>query len=389
MAIPVSYNIRNVVQRPITTLATGWGIAMVVMILVGAFALASGFQAALVESGSPDNAIVMRVGADSEISSGVGRDAASILKALPDIDTAPDGRALVSTDMVVLTNLPRIGQSGTSNVTIRGIDPASLALRTQVKIVEGRMFTPGSSEVMVGRRISPRFAGLRIGDQVTLGQQRCAVVGLFTAEGSAFESEVWGDNAVLMPALHREDAFQSVTFRMRDPSRFAALKKQLEGDPRLGVQVKTERAFYSDQSALLAGVLRGAGVLITLIMAVGAIFGAMNTMYAAVGSRTREIAVLMTLGFSPWSIMASFLFESVILALIGGVMGCLLALPINGITTSTTNWSSFSEVAFAFRVTPMGLLAGLVFSAALGLVGGLLPARRAARQSLASSLRAV
>jgi len=389
MAIPISYNIRNVIQRPITTLATGWGIAMVVMILVGAFALASGFQAALVESGSPDNAIVMRVGADSEISSGVGRDAANILRSLPDIATAPDGRALVSTDMVVLTNLPRIGQSGTSNVTIRGIDPASLALRTQVKVVEGRMFTPGTSEVMVGRRISRRFAGLRLGDQVTLGQQKCAVVGLFTADGSAFESEVWGDNAVLMPALHREDAFQSVTFRMRDPSRFAALKKQLEGDPRLGVQVKTERAFYSDQSALLAGVLRGAGVLITLIMAIGAIFGAMNTMYAAVGSRTREIAVLMTVGFSPWAIMVSFLFESVILALIGGVMGCLLALPINGITTSTTNWSSFSEVAFAFRVTPSGLLAGLIFSAALGLVGGILPARRAASQSLASSLRAV
>ena len=389
MAIPVSYNIRNVIQRPITTLATGWGIAMVVMILVGAFALASGFQAALIESGSPDNIIVMRVGADSEISSGIGRDAANILRSLPDVAAGPDGRALVSTDMVVLTNLPRIGQSGSSNVTIRGIDPASLALRTQVKVVEGRMFAPGTGEVIVGRRISPRFAGLRLGDQVTLGQQRCTVVGLFTADGSAFESEICGDNAVLMPALHREDAFQSVTFRMRDPSRFATLKKQLEADPRLGVQVKTERAFYSDQSALLAGVLRGAGVLITLIMAIGAIFGAMNTMYAAVGSRTREVAVLMTVGFSPWAIMLSFLFESVILALIGGVMGCLLALPINGITTSTTNWSSFSEVAFAFRVTPAGLLAGLIFSAALGLVGGILPARRAASQSLASSLRAV
>src|SRR5262245_14689184 len=170
MAIPIIYNVRNVMQRPWTTLATGWGIAMVVMILVGAFALASGFQAALVESGSPDNAIVMRVGADSEISSGIGRDAANILKALPNVAAGPDGRALVSTDMVVLTNLPRIGQSGTSNVTIRGIDPSSLALRTQVKIVDGRLFAPGTSEVIVGRRISPRFAGLRIGDQVTLGQ---------------------------------------------------------------------------------------------------------------------------------------------------------------------------------------------------------------------------
>jgi len=389
MAIPLSYNIRNVVQRPVTTLATGWGIAMVVMILVGAFALASGFQAALVESGSDQNAIVMRVGADSEISSGVGRDAANILKALPEVAKASDGRPLVSTDMVVLTNLPRVGQSGSSNVTIRGVDPASLALRDQVKVVEGRMFTPGTSEVMVGRRISPRFAGLKVGDQVKLGQQSFAIVGLFTADGSAFESEVWGDNAVLMPALNREDAFQSVTFRMADPARFEALKKQLEADPRLGVQVKTERGFYTSQSALLANVIRGAGVFVTLIMAVGAIFGAMNTMYAAVGTRTREIAVLLTLGFSSWSIMMSFLFESVILCLIGGVMGCLLALPLNGITTSTTNWASFSEVAFAFRVTPMGVLAGLIFSAALGLVGGFLPAWRASRQSLAASLRAV
>jgi ABC-type lipoprotein release transport system permease subunit len=387
MAIPLVYNVRNVMQRPWTTLATGWGIAMVVMILVGAFALASGFQAALVESGRTDNAIVLRVGADGEISSAVSRDGANILRALPDVATGPDGRPLVSTDMVVLTNLPRRGQQGSSNVTIRGVDPASLGLREQVKVVQGRMFAPGTSEVTVGQRISKRFEGLSIGDQVILGQQSFAVVGLFTAEGTAFESEIWGDNAVLMPALNREGAFQSVTFRMRDPSRFAALEKQLESDPRLGVQVKTERAFYAEQSRLLAGVIRGAGVIITLIMAVGAIFGAMNTMYAAVGQRSREIAVLLTLGFTPWAIMTSFLFESVILALVGGVLGCVLALPINGITTSTTNWSSFSELAFAFRVTPTGIGLGLAFSAVLGLVGGFLPARQAAKQSLAASLR--
>jgi len=389
MAIPIVYNVRNVMLRPWTTLATGWGIAMVVMILVGAFALASGFEAALVESGSPDNAIVMRVGADSEISSGVSRDAASILKALPDVAPGKDGKPLVSADMVVLTNLPRIGQTGTSNVTIRGVDPSSFTLRDQVKIVSGRMFTPGTGEVIVGQRISRRFQGLAIGDHVTFGQQSFAVVGLFTAAGSAFESEVWGDNAVLMPAFDRTDAFQSVTFRMRKPAKFEELKKRLQGDPRLGVQVKTERAFYSEQSRLLAGMIRVSGLLITLIMAVGAVFGAMNTMYATIGQRTREIAVLLTLGFTPGSIMRSFLFESVVLCLIGGVLGCLLALPINGITTSTTNWSSFSEVAFAFRVTPIGIALGLIFSMLLGLVGGFLPARQASKQSLAGSLRAV
>jgi ABC-type lipoprotein release transport system permease subunit len=388
MAVPISYNIRNVMQRPLTTLATGSGIAMVVMILIGAFALASGFQAALIETGSPDNAFVRRTGADSEISSGVSRDAANILRALPEVAAGPDGRPLVSTDLVVLTNLERAGRTGSSNVPIRGIDPASLTLRPHVKVTEGRMFAPGTDEVMAGQRVGRRFRGLGIGEKVKLGQQEFTVVGHFTAGGSAFESEIWGDNAVLMPALDREGAFQSVTFRMREPARFAELKKRLEADPRLGVQVQTERQFYASQSELLAGVIRVAGVFIVLIMAVGAIFGAMNTMYAAVGQRTREIAVLLTLGFTPFSIMLSFLFESVFLSLIGGVLGCLLALPINGITTSTTNWSSFSEVAFAFRVTPTGMLIGLAFAGMMGVVGGFLPARQASRQSLAATLRA-
>jgi ABC-type lipoprotein release transport system permease subunit len=388
MAIPISYNVRNVIQRPLTTLATGSGIAMVVMILIGAFALASGFQAALVETGSTDNAFIRRTGADSEISSGVGRDAAAIIGSLPDVAMGPDGRPLISKDLVVLTNLDRVGQKGSSNVTIRGIDPSSLTLRPQVKVTAGRMFAPGTDEVIVGGRTARRFQGLGINGQVKLGQQSFTVVGHFTAGGSAFESEIWGDNAVLMPALDRNDAFQSITFRMRDPNRFAALKQQLENDRRLGVQVQTERQFYASQSALLAGVIRGAGVFITLIMAIGAIFGAMNTMYAAVGQRTREIAVLQTLGFTPGSIMMSFLFESVFLSLIGGVLGCLLALPINGITTSTTNWASFSEVAFAFRVTPLGMAIGLAFAAIMGVVGGFLPARQAARQSLAATLRA-
>jgi len=214
------------------------------------------------------------------------------------------------------------------------------------------------------------------------------VVGQFTAKGSAFESEIWGDAAVLMPALHREGFFQTFVFRMRDPGMFADLKKRLEADPRLGVQVQTEREFYASQSALLANVLRGAGVIITLIMAIGAIFGAMNTMYAAVGNRSREIAVLLTLGFTPFAILVSFMFESVFLSLLGGILGCLLAIPINGITTSTTNWASFSEIAFAFRVTPIGMGIGMLFAALMGVVGGFLPARQAARQPLAASMRA-
>jgi len=388
MAIPISYNLRNVTQRPWSTLATTLGIALVVAILVGAFALASGFQAALVETGSPENLIVLRTGADSEISSGISRDAANILRALPEVQVGADGRPLASAEMVVLINQPRLGQGGSSNVTVRGIDAEGLKLRNQVKVVEGRMFTPGTDEVIVARRMARRFASCGIGDKLRFGQRDFAVVGHFTAGGSGFDSEVWGDNAVLMPALNREGAFQSVTLRMRDTTRFAALEKQLEADPRLGVQVRTERGWYSEQSALMATIIRVGGVFITLIMAVGAIFGAMNTMFAAVKQRTREIAVLLTLGFTPTAITLSFLVESVLIAMIGGVAGCLIALPINGITTSTTNWSSFSEVAFAFRVTPTGMAVGLAFAAALGFVGGFLPALRAGRQSLAASLRA-
>lgn len=390
MAIPFSYNLRNVTQRPMSTLATTVGIGLVVAILIGALALASGFQAALIETGSTSNAIVLRTGADSEISSGIGREAASIIRALPDIATGSDGRRLASAEMVVLINAPRRGQKGNSNITVRGVSMEGMPLRQSMRIVSGRMFTPGTDEVIVGQRIGRRFEGGDVGSRMRLGQRDFTVVGQFSAGGSGFDSEVWGDAAVLMPALDRDDAFQSVTFRMRDPSpaRFAALEKQLEADPRLGVQVLTERRWYAQQSQLLATVIRVGGVFIVLIMAIGAIFGAMNTMYAAVGQRTREIAVLKTLGFTPWSIMTSFMLESVLLALMGGLLGCVLSLPINGITTSTTNWASFSEVAFAFRVTPIHMLVGLVFAAAMGLIGGFLPSLKAARQSLAATLRA-
>lgn len=398
MAIPIAYNIRNVIQRPVSTAATALGIAFVVAILVGALALAAGFQAAVVETGDPNRAIVLRVGADSEISSGIGIDQANIIRALNDVATTPDGRPLVSAELVVLTNLPRLGLNGSSNIPVRGISAEGLAMRSQVHIVEGQLWAPGTDEVIVGQRIARRFANCKIGDKLRFGQRDFTVVGLFLAGGSAFESEIWGDVTVLSPAFDRE-GFQSVTFQVRDPARLdlpkpikgkrqpSALEKELEADPRLGVQVMSEREWYTSQSALLATVIRVAGVFITLIMAAGAIFGAVNTMYAAVSMRTREIAVLLTLGFTPFAVMLSFMIESAIIALIGGVLGCLLALPINGITTSTTNWASFSEVAFAIRVTPPAILVGMLFSLMIGIVGGFFPALSAARQRLATSLR--
>jgi ABC-type antimicrobial peptide transport system permease subunit len=262
-----------------------------------------------------------------------------------------------------------------------------MKVRGDVQVVAGRMFTPGAYEVIVGRRIAPRFANCAVGDRLRFGQQEFEVVGHFASGGSSFESEIWADAEVLIPAMDRGNGYQTMVLRLADPSRFDAVKREFEKDPRLQVQVQRESEFYANQSDLLSNLLRFMGIFIVVIMAVGAVFGAMNTMFAAVGARTREIATLMVLGFRPGAILVSFVIESVVLALIGGAIGCLIALPINGITTSTTNFQSFSEVAFAFRVTPDTLIAGLVFAGAMGLVGGFLPALKAARQPLSAALR--
>lgn len=386
MAIPFNYNFRSVMRRPIGTFTTALGIGFTIAILIAALALAEGFRTTLTSAGSPQNMLVLRKGADSEISSGIGRDAAAILRSLPDVAAGPDGRPLASAEMVVVSNLKRIGQPGSSNVTLRGVDLSAVGVRATPKAVEGRLFTPGSDEVIVGRRISGRFERCRIGDELIFQKRPFKVVGHFEANGSAYESEIWGDANVLMPVMHR-DAYQVVVLRMKKPARFNAIKKLVEEDPRLGVQANREDEFYAEQSKSLTGLLKTVGIFITVIMSIGALFGAVNTMFASVGSRTREIATLLVLGFRPWSVMLSFVIESVIIALIGGVIGCLLALPINGLTTSTTNFQSFSEVAFAFRVTPGTMMTGMVFAAVMGVLGGFLPALGAARQPLASSLR--
>ncbi|MEO5617295.1 MAG: FtsX-like permease family protein [Candidatus Eisenbacteria bacterium] len=388
MALPLIYNLRNVQQRPISTLTTAFGVGLTVSIFIGALALAAGFRASLVNTGSPANAIALRKGADSEISSGIQREAVSILRAHPEVAAGADGRPLATADLLVIINKDRLGMKGSSNISVRGVDPSGIAVRADIKILPGgRNFTPGTDEVIVGRRIGSRFANCAVGDRLELQQRTFNVVGHFEAGGSAFESEIWGDAAVLGPALGRENTFQTVTFRMKDPARFAALKAELEKDPRLQIQLKRERDFYAEQSELFTGLITGIGVFITLIMAIGAIFGAANTMYATIGSRTREIATLLVLGFRPRSIMFSFLIESVLICLLGGVIGCLLSLPINGIATSTTNFQSFSEVGFAFKVTPEALVSGLVFSALLGIIGGFFPARRASKQIPARALR--
>jgi len=387
MAIPLVYNVRNVVQRPVATAATAIGIGLTVAVLLAALALAEGFRQTLVKAGSHDKAVVTSKGANSEVMSGIPIEAGAIVRANPGVATGPDGRALASFEMVATTNLPRLGQKGSSNIRVRGVDLATIAVRATPKIVEGRMFEPGADEVIVGRRLADRFADCRVGDRLKFQRRTFTVVGSFDTGGSSYESEIWGDLHVLAPVFHRDGGYQVGLVRLANDAAFDRFKKDVEGDPRMSVDVKREDEFYAEQSVGVTTMVRVLGVFITVIMAVGAIFGAANTMFAAVAGRTREIGTLLVLGFSPVAVMASFMVESVIVALAGGVLGCLLALPINGITTSTTNFQSFSEVAFQFSVTPQLMGDALVFAAALGLLGGFFPALRAARQPLARTLR--
>ena len=387
MKIPLVYNVRSVLQRPVSTALTALGIALVVAVFIGMLALASGFRTALVRTGSDRNVLVLRRGADSELSSGLSRETASILAASPHVATGADGHPLVSPEVYVLIPLPKIfDTTQVANVVARGVSDQAWTVRSNVRVVAGRKPESGRSEICVGQRIVARFPRTGIGETLRFAGRDWSVVCHFAAGGSAFESEIWGENEQFMPVF-RGQVFQSITMRLSDPGAFAEVKRALEADKRMTVDVHRESDFYIQQSQLLGRLLRVLAFLITGIMAIGAVFGAVNTMYAAVASRAPEIGVLLTLGFHPRSVLASFLLESAIIAAAGGAAGCLFALPINGIVTSTTNWASFSEIAFSFRVTPGLLVSGFVFAIAMGLIGGFFPAWRAARLQVVQALR--
>ncbi|HEY7634818.1 MAG TPA: FtsX-like permease family protein [Gemmatimonadales bacterium] len=388
MKIPLSYNARSLLQRPASTVLTALGIALVVAVFIGMLALANGFRAALTRTGSDLNVLVLRRGADAELSSGLDRQSTDILGSSPHIATGADGKPMVSPEVYVLIPLPRAGQDTTAlaNVVVRGVSAAAWNVRSNLHIDEGRKPESGKAEICVGKKMAGRFDHTAVGDKLHFAGRDWNVVCRFSAGGSAFESEIWGENEQFMPVF-RGEAFQSVTFRLKDPAAFEEVKRSLEADRRLTVDVHRESEFYTQQSQLLGRILQILALMITSIMAIGAIFGAINTMYAAVASRSHEIAVLLTLGFHPRSVLASFLVESALIAIVGGVIGALLALPVNGIVTSTTNWASFSEIAFSFRITPALLLAGLVFAIVMGLVGGFFPAWRAARMQVVQALR--
>ena len=387
MKIPLTYNLRSIRQRPVSTALTALGIGLVVAVFIGMLALANGFAAALTRTGSERNVLVLRKGADSEMSSGLERDAISALVASPHVARGEDGRALASAESYVVIPLARMGDTtALANVVVRGVSGQAWEVRNNVVLLDGTRPAAGKNEVCVGKRLAGRFPDTGIGETMKFAGRPWTVTCHFAAAGSAFESEIWGENEQIMPAMRR-DNFQSFAFRLADPAAYDEVERVLEADKRMTVDVYRESAFYAKQSELLGSILRVLAVMITGIMAVGAIFGAVNTMYAAVASRAPEIAVLLTLGFRPRSILASFLAESAAIALVGGVIGCLLALPMNGIVTSTTNWANFSEIAFSFRITPGLLLAGLVFAVVMGTLGGFFPARRAARVTVAQGIR--
>ena len=387
MKIPLTYNLRSVRQRPVSTALTALGIALVVAVFIGMLALANGFAAALTKTGSERNVLVLRKGADSEMSSGLDRDAVAALTGSAHIARGADGRPLASPEVYVVIPLGRMGDTThLANVVVRGVSEQAWEVRNNVALLEGTRPATGKNEICIGKRLVGRFPGTGIGETMHFAGRPWTVTCHFAAGGSAFESEIWGENEQIMPAMRRQ-GFQSVAFRLADPGSFDEVKRLLEADKRVTVDVYRESAFYAKQSELLGSILRVLAVMITAIMAVGAIFGAVNTMYAAVDSRTPEIAVLLTLGFRPRSILASFLAESAVIAVVGGLVGCLLALPMNGIVTSTTNWASFSEIAFSFRITPALLLAGVIFAVVMGVLGGFFPARRASRLPVAQAIR--
>ena len=363
------------------------GIAGVVVVLVGVLSIAEGFEKAMVNAGRPDRAIVMRQGADSELSSGIGGPEVDIIKQAAGV--RKDGAVpTASAEMFVVVDVNRKTTNTGSNVPLRGVDSTLLAVRPEVKIVEGRMLNFGTNEVVVGRAASQQFAGLRVGDTFRSGQTQWPVVGVFDTAGTAAETEIWCDVRTLQGAFRRGNSYQSVLARLESPASFDAFKNWLSSNPQVDVDVKRESDYYREQSRGLTTLVQGIGWGVAILMGLGAIIGAVLTMYSAVVARTREIATLRALGFGSFPVMLSILGESMVLALVGGVIGGALAyVGFNGFQTSTMNWQTFSQVAFGFAVTPALLMQGMLYALIMGLLGGIFPAIRAARLPISKALR--
>jgi putative ABC transport system permease protein len=385
MAIPLKYNFRNLVVRRTTTLMTALSITLTVAVFIILMALAEGLQSSLTSTGNPLNVLIMREGAQSEAVSFVDRDALQIIKYLHGIAKDKSGNPWVDPELIILMNFPRLGQKGGANVTIRGVGPDGPSLRPQFHLIAGRYFRPGLREVIVSKQISERFQNCSLGDKVKFAKGYWTVVGIFEAGHSAYDSEIWTDVHDLEQDFDRPQ-YSDVVVRATDQAAVNEIEQQAKNDRRLHLKTQTELKYYQDQTSSAAPI-KAFGIFIAILMAVGASFAAMNTMYAAVARRAREIGTLRAIGFSRRSILLCFVLESVFIAILGGVIGCLISLPMNGVTTGTTNFTTFSELTFNFRVTPELCVVGIVFAALMGLLGGFFPAWRASHESIVTALR--
>ena len=387
MAIPVIYNLRSVRARWASTIVAVLGIAGTVGVFVAMLSLAKGFKATLVSSGSPDNALVRRAGSSSEMDSGVQLDQVRVIEDAPGVARGANG-PLVTPELVVIAPFPLLSTGTDANVQVRGVSLKALEVRSKIKIVEGRFFQPGVAELIVGRNVAHTYGGLALGDTTKFGGGLWTVVGVFDAGGSAFDSEVWCDAHVLGQVYKRpENMFQSVTVHLTSSDMLPTFKDSLTADPRMTVDVSREVDYYDKQSRMLTTLIVVLGSIVAAVMGIGAVFGALNTMYSAVSERSREIATMRAIGFGAGSIVVSFIFEALFISLLGGALGCLAVLPLNGLTTGAMNWQTFSHLAFAFKITPLLLSLGIGFALLMGVIGGVPPAIRAARRPIAFALR--
>lgn len=386
MKIPFSYSLRNLWTRKVTTILTASGMALVVYVFAAVLMLSEGLRKTLKDTGSTQNAIVVRRSADNEVMSLIQRRESSIIESQSEIAAGPKGEPLIAREVAILIALPKQNSEAVGNVTIRGVSESSLMLRPQVRLKTGRFYRSGSSEIIIGSSIAKRFKGTGLGQSLRFGLREWQVVGIFDAGGSGFDSEIWTDADQVMNTFRRP-VYSSVVFRLPDQTAFRAVKKRLENDPRLTVTVKRESQFYADQSEIMARFIRILGLSMTIIFSFGAMIGAMVTMYAAVASRTIEIGTLRALGFSRQSILWAFLLESLFLGILGGLLGILAASLMQWVTISTINWQTFSELAFSFVLSLEIGYQTLAFALIMGLVGGFLPALSAARLNIVDALR--
>jgi len=388
-AIPISYSYRNLWTRRLTTILTIFGIALVVFVWAAVLMLASGLRKTLVSTGSDQNFVVFRKAATSDVLSVVDRDSTRLVATFPELATAKDGEPVFSTEMVVIINLNKYGTNDMGNVIVRGVRPEALKLRPQVHLSEGRFFRTGTTEVIVGRSISKRFQGCRVGQTLKFGSRTWNIVGVFDANKSGFESEIWADVEQMMAAFNRP-SYSTMTVQLKDDKALQALKTRFQTEPRLqSFEIKNEKQYFAEQSEALAKFLTVLGLVITVIFAFGAMIGAMITMYASVANRTVEIGTLRSLGFLRRNILLAFLIEALFIALIGGGLGLVLASFLQAVTISTLNFTTFSELAFGFNLSPDIVVSSLIFATVMGIFGGFLPAVRAARMPIVNALRSL